>query len=208
MALSTTIYDQNHKKVSAVELPESMFGKPSKLSLVHEVVKQSLANRRVGTHATKTKGLVRGGGKKPFRQKGTGNARQGSSRSPLLVGGGTTFGPHPRDYGFNLPKKKRWVALCVVLSHRTKEGRFHVVDELGIKDGKTKSLLKVLGNFSVKNAVVVDSKNDLLRRAARNIHHVKYVDVEGINVYDIVGHDDIVMTKGAFEKLLQREKTL
>lgn len=204
VALSATIYSQGHKKVSEIDLPQSIFSVPPKQGLVHEVVRQQLASRRAGTHSTKAKGDVRGGGKKPFRQKGTGNARQGSSRSSLMVGGGVAFGPKPRDYFYPIPKKKRWGAVSVLLSDRLKKGRFHVVDKLDIEDGKTKSLTTVLKSFKLENALILDTKNEQLKRAANNLAKFKYLSVEGLNPYDIIRHNDVLATKGAVETLIVR----
>ena len=206
-ALSATIYSQSHKKVSEIDLPKSIFSLPAKRGLVHEIVRQQLAGMRSGTHSTKSKGLVRGGGKKPFKQKGTGNARQGSSRSPLLVGGGVAFGPKPRDYSYSVPKKKKWGAVAVLLSNRLKEGKFHVVDKLDFKDGKTKDLVETLKLFKINSGLIIDLKNDQLERATRNLEKVKYLHIDGINPYDIISHEDILITKGGVAKLFVREKS-
>ncbi|OGQ37042.1 MAG: 50S ribosomal protein L4 [Deltaproteobacteria bacterium RIFCSPHIGHO2_12_FULL_43_9] len=203
-AVSATIYSQVHKKVSEIDLPESVFSVPIKKTLVHEVIRQQLASRRSGTHSTKVKGDVRGGGKKPFRQKGTGNARQGSSRSSLMVGGGVAFGPKPRDYYYPISKKKKWGAISALLSDRLKREKFHIVDKLEIKDGKTRSLTPVLNSFKLENALILDNKNDQLRRAAKNLEKFRYLSVEGLNPYDIILHDDVLATKGAIEAIIVR----
>lgn len=205
-AITATVYNQSHKKVSEVDLPESVFGATNKISLVHEVIRQQMASKRLGTHFTKSKGLVRGGGKKPFKQKGTGNARQGSSRSPLLVGGGVAFGPKPRDYSYQIPKKKKWKAISILLSNRFKDGKLLVVDKLEIKDGKTRSLVDVLKTLKIENGLIVDNKNEMLQRAARNIEKIKYLSVNGVNPYDIIRRHNIILTKSALESLIVRDQ--
>jgi large subunit ribosomal protein L4 len=206
--ISVTIYNQAKKKVSDGNLPQAFFETAPNSGLVHELVRQQLASRRSGTHSTKSKGEVRGGGIKPFRQKGTGNARQGSIRSSIMVGGGVAFGPKPRDYSYSGPKKKKWGAISVLFSDRFKNKKFYVVDKLEIKDGKTKSLLSILKAFDISSGLIIDIKNEMLRRAARNLQNVKYLSVEGINPYDIILFDNVLATKGAIEWLgVAREKS-
>ncbi|MCB0369587.1 MAG: 50S ribosomal protein L4, partial [Bdellovibrionales bacterium] len=158
-----------NKKVGTVELPEQLVSGKIDQNLLHSIVKWQLASKRQGTHMTKTKGLVRGGGKKPFKQKGTGNARQGSTRSPLMPGGGTTFGPQPRDYSYNVPKKMRRAALRMAVTHLIQNKKFIVIDEL-TSDGKTKKLNSNLNKFGFAKAVVSDvSPNELVVRASKNL---------------------------------------
>lgn len=196
----------NWKKetVGQVELAADVFERPVKKELLHEVVKWQLAARRQGTSATKTKGLVSGGGKKPFKQKGTGNARQGSTRSPLMPGGGTTFGPVPRSYAYVLPKKVRRLGLSMALSHLMKEGRLFVVDSMAT-EGKTNELGRRLKGFGVQKAVLVDSEqNEMMRRASRNLEKYKYFPVEGLNVFDLLKYDAAVITKDSVAKIVDR----
>ena len=193
------------EKVGQVELATDVFETQVKKEVLHQVVKWQLASRRQGTHSTKTKGLVSGGGKKPFKQKGTGNARQGSTRSPLMPGGGTTFGPLPRSYAFQLPKKLRRLGLCMALSHLNKEGRLFVVDSMDSKDGKTAELSKRLSGFGLKKAILVDSTiNEKFGRASKNMRNYRYFGVEGLNVYDLLKYDAAVITKESVEKIVDR----
>lgn len=197
----------NWKKenVGQVELPADVFETQVKKEVLHQVVKWQLASRRQGTHSTKTKGLVSGGGKKPFKQKGTGNARQGSTRSPLMPGGGTTFGPLPRSYSFQLPKKLRRLGLCMALSHLNKNGRLFVVDSMDSKEGKTGELSKRLTGFGLKKAILIDSTiNEKFGRASKNMRNYRYFGVEGLNVYDLLKYDAAVITKESVEKIVER----
>ena len=183
------------EKVGSVELEAATFEIEVKPAVLHSVVKWQLDSRRQGTAATKTKGLVSGGGKKPFKQKGTGNARQGSTRSPLMPGGGTTFGPEPRDYSFVMPKKVRRLGLKMALSHLFAEGKLFVIDNLK-SDGKTNDLGKKLQAFGLKKAVLVDLKTEeKMKRASRNLAKYKYYGVEGLNVYDLLKYDAAVITQ-------------
>lgn len=199
-----TVYSWDKKKVGEVELDANVFEQPVRKDLLHTVVRWQLACRRQGTHMTKTKGLVSGGGKKPFKQKGTGNARQGSTRSPLMPGGGTTFGPLPRSYAYNLPKKVRQAGLRSALSHLNKEGRLFVVDSME-SDGKTKDLAKRLKTFGLEKAVLIDKEADVkFARASRNMPKFRYYPVEGMNVYDLLKYDAAVVTKDSLAKILSR----
>lgn len=192
------------EKVGQVELDPKVFGREVSKELLHEMVRWQLASRRQGTHMTKTKGLVSGGGKKPFKQKGTGGARQGSSRSILMPGGGTAFGPQPRSYYYALPKKFRKVALSVALSYLVSEGRFLVLDKIQ-STGKTRDLNSKLGGLGLEKAFIVDSEADMLvSRATRNLVNYKYVGVAGLNVYDLLKFDNVVVSQGALEKIAAR----
>ncbi len=193
------------EKVGQVELPAEIFETQVKKEVLHQVVKWQLASRRQGTHSTKTKGLVSGGGKKPFKQKGTGNARQGSTRSPLMPGGGTTFGPLPRSYAFQLPKKLRRLGLCMALSHLNKEGRLYVIDSMDSKEGKTGELSKRLAGFGLNKAILIDSTiNEKFGRASKNMRNYRYFGVEGLNVYDLLKFNAAVITKESVEKIVER----
>jgi large subunit ribosomal protein L4 len=193
------------KKVGSVELDASVFDIKVKKEILQTVVRWQLACRRRGTHKSKTRAEVSGGGKKPFKQKGTGNARQGSTRSPINPGGGITFGPVPRDYSYVLPKKVKRLGLRTALSHLKKEGRLFVVDTMTSDDGKTKEIAKRLKNFGVEKAVLIDASGDAkFSRSIRNIAKVRYYGVEGLNVYDLLKYDTAIITKSSIEKIVER----
>jgi len=170
--------------------------------LFYEVVKMQMANRRAGTASTKTKGNVRGGGRKPWKQKGTGRARSGSIRSPLWRHGGTVFGPHPRDYSYTLPRKVKKEALLSALRLRLQDGALKVFETLELKEPKTKAVMEMFRKANLANAlVVIDSENRNLKLAVRNLKDFKLIDIAGLNVYDILNYDNLVMTKSALEKV-------
>jgi large subunit ribosomal protein L4 len=201
---TVAVLNWEKKKVGEVELSAAVFEQPVRKDLLHTVVRWQLAARRQGNHMTKTKGLVSGGGKKPFKQKGTGNARQGSSRSPLMPGGGTAFGPLPRDYSYNLPKKVRQAGLKTALSYLASSGKFFVVEDMK-SEGKTNELAKRLKGFGVEKAVLVDvDANNLFQRASRNLPTVRYYSAEGLNVFDLLKYDTAVVTKASLAKILSR----
>jgi large subunit ribosomal protein L4 len=194
-------------KVGTVDLPANTFEVEVKPAVLHSVVKWQLDARRQGNAATKTKGLVSGGGKKPFKQKGTGNARQGSTRSPLMPGGGTTFGPEPRSYEFQMPKKMRRLGLKMALSYLLKEGKLFVVENLN-SDGKTNALAKNLKAFGVTKAVLVDAKTqDKMKQASRNLQTFRYYGAEGLNVYDLLKYDAVVLSKESIANIADRCST-
>jgi large subunit ribosomal protein L4 len=187
------------------EFKEEIFGIKTRPHLLHQIVVMQLNNRRAGTAATKSKGLVRGGGKKPWRQKGTGRARAGSIRSPLWVGGGTIFGPQPRDYSFRMPRKARKEALLSALSLKNRDGKIIVVDKLELEEAKTKLMVKALAELKVTSALIVISRPDAtIERSARNIPAVKVLRVEGLNVYDLVRYEHLILTEGALKLLEER----
>jgi len=201
---SVSVLDWNKKEVGTVSLPKEIFEQPLRKDLLHTVVRWQLACRRQGTHSTKTKGLVRGGGKKPFKQKGTGNARQGSIRSILMPGGGTAFGPQPRDYSYTLPRKVKQAALKVALSYLHSQSKFFVVSDME-SEGKTAELAKRLKKFGVAKAVIVDvAENDSVKRAARNLTDFRYLSVAGVNVFDLLKYDSVIVTKASIEKIVSR----
>ena len=187
------------------QLPESIFGVPIRPHLLHQAVIMQLNNRRSGTASTKTRGLVRGSGRKPWRQKGTGRARVGSIRSPLWTGGGTTFGPQPRDYSYRLPKKARREALLSALSLRRKDEKIIVIDKLELAETKTKLMLEVLKNLGVESALIVIHESDeKVERSARNLGTVKVLRAEGLNVYDILRYEHLVLTEQALGVIEER----
>ncbi len=201
---TVNILNWKKEKVGQIDLAAEIFEVEVKTDVLHSVVRWQLASRRQGNAMTKTKGLVSGGGKKPFKQKGTGNARQGSTRSPLMPGGGTIFGPVPRSYAYVLPKKTRKVALKMALSHLFKEGKLTIVDSM-TSEGKTTELNKRLKTFGVSKAVLVDITTDLkFNRAAKNLQNYKYFPVEGLNVFDLLKFDHAVVTKGSIQKIVDR----
>ncbi len=192
------------EKVGQVDLASDVFETPVRNDVLHTVVQWQLASRRQGTHMTKTKGLVSGGGKKPFKQKGTGGARQGSSRSPLMPGGGTMFGPQPRNYAYVLPKKVRRLGLSMALSHLHKEGKLFVVESM-TAEGKTGEINKRLKAFGLTKAVLIDTQvNEIFNRATRNLQAFKYFPVEGLNVFDLLKYDAAVITKESVAKIVDR----
>lgn len=193
------------KKVGQIELSPEVFEKPVRKDILHSVVRWQLASKRQGTHKAKTRGEVSGGGKKPFKQKGTGNARQGSSRSPLMPGGGVTFGPVPRSYAFKLPKALRIAGLKSALSFLAAEGRLFVVDSMSSAEGKTKELNQRLKKFGLEKAVLVDAgENPMFKRASQNMRTVRYYPASGLNVYDLLKFDAAVVTQEAVSQIQAR----
>ncbi|MGC8603033.1 MAG: 50S ribosomal protein L4 [Desulfomonilaceae bacterium] len=206
MALVDVI-NQNGEKVDSIELEDHIFNAEIRDSLVQQVVVWQLAKRRSGSASTKTRGQIRGGGKKPWRQKGTGRARAGTSRSPLWAGGGTVFGPHPRSYAFSLPKKVRKAALCSVLTSKLKDAKLTVLDKIEIEAPKTKlfaEFLKKLGLEAQKTLFIVPEKNAELSRASRNIYRTLILPTEGMNVYDLLRFERLTILKDAIPGLSER----
>ncbi|QAY59049.1 50S ribosomal protein L4 [Microbacterium protaetiae] len=190
------------KKAGAVELPAAIFDVNTNIPLIHQVVVAQLAAARQGTHSTKRRGEVSGSGRKPFKQKGTGNARQGSIRAPEHTGGGIVHGPKPRDYSQRTPKKMIAAALLGVLSDRARGERLHVVESFGLKDApSTKNAVSVLNDLgAVKNVlVVVDRDDEVTVKSVRNLTEVHVLTFDQLNAYDVVVSDDIVFTKAAFD---------
>ncbi len=202
------IVSQENKKVGTMDLEAAVFAVDVNYPLVHQVIKAQLANRRQGTAKTKTKSEVRGGGRKPFKQKGTGSARQGSTRSSLNVGGGQNFGPQPRSYEQATPKEMMRGALRSALSDRVKASRFLVVDEFKFAGPKTKVFAEMMkNNFKLEKVLIVDDRNEFLELSGRNVPRVRVLRTEGLNVYDIVRHEWIVMTKKAVATATARLST-
>lgn len=197
------LYNQSGTKVGDIELNDSIFGITPNEHVLHEAVVMQRASLRQGTHKVKNRSEVSGGGRKPWRQKGTGRARQGSIRAPQWRGGGTVFGPTPRGYSYKLPKKVRRLAIKSALSSKVNENNIVVVDALNFDVPKTKEFTKVLKNLSVdtKALVVTDGSNENVVLSARNIPGVTVIDTNGINVLDVLGHDKLIMTKSAVEKV-------
>lgn len=201
----TEIYNINNVKVGDLELNDDLFAVPVNPHLIHEVVRMQLAGRRAGTACTKTRTEVRGGGKKPWRQKGTGRARAGSNTSPLWRGGGVAFGPKPRDYSFKLPKKVRKLGLRMALTSRFSDKLMLVLDGFSLEEIKTKKFLGVMNSFNIDNAlIVVPERDDKLERSSRNAKGFKVVPTEGLNVYDILLHKHIVLLQPCIGQLEER----
>lgn len=193
-----SVYNMEGKEVETMELDDAVFGVDVNEHLVHMAVVQQFANNRQGTQKAKTRSEVRGGGRKPWRQKGTGHARQGSTRAPQWTGGGVVFAPTPRDYSFKLNKKEKRAALKSALSSRVAENKFVVVDELKFDAIKTKDFAKVMSNLGVEKALVVINDNDTnVVMSAKNIPTVKTASTSTINVYDILKYNTVVVTKDA-----------
>ncbi len=201
------VIDTSGKKIKEVKASDEIFAVPLKEHLLYEAVINYRANQRQGTASTKTRGEVRGGGRKPWRQKGTGRARAGSTRSPIWKGGGTTFGPKPRDYSYSLPKKAKKIALKSVLSMKLAEKQLLIVDALKLKEPKTKEFMALIKNLKLDSALIVDQHdNKNLFLAARNIPKTKVIDVSQVTVYDVLNHNWLVLTKKAFDSLTERLK--
>jgi large subunit ribosomal protein L4 len=195
---SVAMVDMSNKKVKDVELP-AVFGVEVKSHLLHSAVVNQLANRRAGTAATKTKGLVSGGGKKPFKQKGTGRARAGSSRSPLWRHGGTVFGPTPRDYSYSMPKKEKRAALAAALSSKVSDNRMVLLDKLELAGPRTKQMAELLKALGVAESalVLITAENKNVALASRNMPNIKVLRMENINVYDLLKYRYLITTQDA-----------
>lgn len=192
-------------RITQPELPSAIFDAKVRESLLHQVVVMQLNNRRTGTASTKTRGLVRGGGKKPWRQKGTGRARAGSIRSPIWVGGGTVFGPLPKNYHYRLPKKARKQALVSALSLKKREQRLIVVEDVAFPEIGTKHVKEMLKSLSVDSVLLVIPGADRnLELSARNLPNMKVVRTDGLNVYDVLHFDYLVLTQGALGAIQER----
>lgn len=193
------VYTVAGQQAGELELNESVFGVEVNEALVHQAVVMQLASQRLGTHSTKTRGLVRGGGRKPWKQKGTGRARSGSTRSPIWVGGGTVFGPSPRSYAFRMPRKQRRLAIKCALSDKVQNGDIVVLENLDFDQAKTKNVVKMLNDFSVekKALIITGESNENVEKSSRNIPGVKAISSCGLNVYDILNHNKLFITKDA-----------
>jgi large subunit ribosomal protein L4 len=200
---NVAVYNMQGAQVGEIELNSDVFGVEVNQTVLHSAVVLQLASLRRGTHSTKLRGEVSGGGRKPWRQKGTGRARAGSIRSPLWRGGAILFGPKPRDYGFSMPKKQRRLALKSALSSKVESGKLIVLDELNFDAPKTKQVVELLNNLKVsgKVLVVTGEFNETVEKSARNITGVAALEASGLNVYDILHHDTLVVTKAAVAKV-------
>ncbi len=195
------VYNQDGQETGQVTLSDDVFNVPIKPYLIYEVVKWQLACRRAGTASTKTRGEVKGGSRKPWRQKGTGRARQGSIRAPHWVGGGVVFGPKPRSYAYSLPKKVRKQALKIALTAKLKSGRLKVVEGIVLNEIKTKSFVDIMQRLQVPSALVVGGKDRKLELSARNVPTYQVMPKEGLNVYDILRYDYLVLAQNVIPKI-------
>jgi large subunit ribosomal protein L4 len=196
------VFDIEKKKVAEVELSDAVFGAEVNEAVVYDVVRMQMAARRSGTSSTKTRSDVRGGGKKPWRQKGTGRARAGTTRSPIWRGGGIVFGPHPRDYSFSVPKKVRKKALISVLSMKLKEDKMLILKNFPMEKISTKAFKNVVDLFGFKKVLfVLDQENECLLKSSRNIRNIKMIRSEGINVYDVLNYEHLVLLEPSVKKI-------
>ncbi len=201
------VFNQTGKKTKEIDAPREVFSYPVKEHLIYEAVVNYRSNQRRGTASTKTRAEVRGGGRKPWRQKGTGRARAGSNRSPIWRKGGVVFGPKYRDYSYSIPKKARRNALKSALSMKLAENKILVLESLEFKEPKTKEGIKFLRNLELESVLIVDShENKNLFLSLRNIPLVKAIDQNQVNVYDVLNHESLVFTKKAFDSLMERLK--
>ena len=194
-AVKVPLFSAGRERTGDLELSAAVFGRTGHNSLLHEAVRMQLAKRRAGTASTKTKGLVAGGGKKPWRQKGTGRARSGSTRSPLWRHGGTIFGPQPRDYSYKMPKKAWRQALTLAISDRALNGNLVVVEALELAEAKTRQAQAALAALGLTHALIIFGDDDgNFFRAARNLAAHKLLPIAGLNVYDVLNYDQLLMT--------------
>lgn len=204
--MNIDVYDAQGQILRQVDIPDGVFGVEVKDHLLYEVVRYQLARRRQGTAHTKNRSDVRGGGRKPWRQKGTGRARAGSRRSPLWRGGGVVFGPMPRTYAYSMPKKKRRAALCGALTLKLRENGFRVIDRFDVAQPKTRQIVQLIKNFTEDSKVLllIGEPNEALDLSARNIQQVKVLPVAGLNVYDLLHHTTVICAEEALDKISGR----
>ncbi len=200
---TVAVYDIANQQVGDIELNENIFGVEVNAGLLHQAVVMQLASQRLGNHATKTRGMVRGGGRKPWKQKGTGRARSGSTRSPIWVGGGTVFGPSPRSYSFSMPRKQRRLALKCALSDKVANGELVVLDSIEFAAPKTKAVVEMLNKFDVdKKALIITADYaENVDKSSRNIPGVKTISTIGLNVFDILNANKLFITKDAIARI-------
>jgi len=199
------IVNLSKEKVSEVELSDAVWDVPVRISVLHQVVCAQLASRRQGTASTKGRSEIRGSGRKPYRQKGTGRARAGSRKSPVWRGGGTVFGPKPRSYQQRVPKKVRRLALCMALTDKRKSDKVVVLDEFKLQEIKTKRFVEAMKGLQIENALILVHQDDAnLRKSSRNVPHIKVLPTDGLNVYDILKHENLIVLSSALEKITER----
>jgi large subunit ribosomal protein L4 len=204
--LKVAMFSQARAEVGTVDLPAAVFAEPLRRGLLADVVRMQSASRRAGTASTKERGDVRGGGKKPWKQKGTGRARAGSTRSPLWPGGGTVFGPHPRSYAYAMPKRARRTAMRSMLAQKLREGRLTILDRIEILEPKTKHVVALLKTLGIADSVlvVIPAEDARLELAARNVPNVKVLRVAGLNVYDLLRYHHLILTQDALAAIAER----
>jgi large subunit ribosomal protein L4 len=198
------VYNIAGTEIGEIELNEEVFGVDVNEAVMHQALVMQQASERLGTASTKTRGLVRGGGRKPWRQKGTGRARSGSRRSPVWVGGGTVFGPQPRSYAFSMPRKARRLAIKSALSAKVQAGELVVMDDISFTEPKTKNVLTMLDNLKVgddKALIITAEENENVYKSSRNIPGIKNITSHGLNVFDLLHHDKVLITKEAVSKI-------
>jgi large subunit ribosomal protein L4 len=196
------VYDIGNQKVSDIELDDRIFKAKINPTLFYDVVRMDLASQRKGTASTKNRALIRGGGAKPWRQKGTGRARAGTRRSPLWRGGGTIFGPMPKNYSLSLPKKVGKAALRAALSLKHQDGKLILLNDFPLEGFKTRQVIEVLKRFQVEDVLIVtDGKNSYLERSARNLPGIEVLRYEGLNVYNILNHEHLILLRPTVEKI-------
>lgn len=216
--MKVDVFDLKNKKTGTIELDDAVFGTDVREHLFYEVINWQRARRRAGTHKVKGRSEVAGGGKKPFKQKGTGRARQGTSRAPNMPGGGVVHGPTPRDYSYAMPKKKRRAALRSALSMKARDGKLRIVDSLELAQIKTKVAAGVLDAFEARKALFVDvttrdeasnlvQHNETLRLSVRNLKNAKYLATEGLNVEDVIHYDFLFLSQAAAEQVQEALKS-
>lgn len=200
---TVSTYNQSGAKVGTIELNDAVFGVEVNEAVMHQAVVRQLSNERLGTHATKTRGMVRGGGRKPWKQKGTGRARSGSTRSPIWIGGGTVFGPQPRSYYKAMPRKARRLAVKSALSGKVNSENLYVLESISLEAPKSKEVIKILNAFNVGDAkaLFITEGNRNVELSARNIQGVKAIACEGMNIFDLLHYDKLFITKEAVAKI-------
>lgn len=205
-AISAPVVTQSRGAAGTIELPGAIFNEPLRRGLLADVVRMQMAGRRAGASATKTRGEVSGGGKKPWKQKGTGRARAGSTRSPLWPGGAIVFGPQPRDYSYTMPKQARRTALRSVLAQKLREQRLTIIDRIELPETKTKHFVAMLGALGIEDSVlvVIDDADVRVELAGRNVPNAKVLRAAGLNVYDLLRYHHLVVTRAALERIKER----
>lgn len=196
------VHSVEGEKIGDIKLNEDLFNAKINKQIVHQIIKRHLADKRRGTASTKGRSDVRGGGRKPWKQKGTGRARAGTIRSPLWVGGGVVFGPQVRDYGFSMPKKMKLVALKSVLSDKVINKNVIILDKIELKNGKTKEIIEILNKLNLVNEkilIITENDNEQIKRAVNNLTNVSTITANKINAYDILSSNKVLVTKGALE---------
>ena len=198
------VYNVNREKVAQVEVADAVFDAAAKEHLFYDVIKMQMTNRRRGTASTKSRGEVSGGRKKPWRQKGTGRARAGTSRSPLWRGGAITFGPKPRTFSMTVPKKVKKLAMCSALTLKRRTDKLMILDKIELTDIKTRQVQNIMNRLGTACALIIDEQNEKLLLSARNIPDVKVLAPEGINLYDVLYYDTLFITQPCLEKIQRR----